>query len=80
MPILQVRNLPSEIYNKLRLKAKEENRSIAQQTVVILKEGLGLKGNYKLRRKALLENIAKYKFPAVDKIDVIELIREDRNR
>ena len=34
MPALQVRNFPEELYDELREKARRENRSIAQQTIV----------------------------------------------
>ena len=80
MPTLQVRDLPEDIYIKLNLLANEENRSIAQQTIVLLREGLGLHKNNKLRRKALLEELANKKYPNIKRIDVIHLIREDRDR
>ena len=80
MPTLQVRDLPEDIYIRLNMIATEENRSIAQQTIVLLRESLGLHKNNKLRRKALLEKLNKEKFPEAKKIDVVQLIREDRNR
>lgn len=80
MPTLQVRDLPEDIYIKLNMIATEENRSIAQQTIVLLRESLGLHKNNKLRRKALLETLKKGKFPETKNIDVVQLIREDRNR
>ncbi len=57
MATLQVRDLPEDIYIKLNMIANEENRSLAQQTIVLLKESLGLHTNNKLRRKALLLKI-----------------------
>ena len=80
MPTLQVRNLPEDIYIKLNMLANEENRSIAQQTIVLLKESLGLHRNNKLRRKALLEELSQRKYPETDNVDVVQLIREDRER
>ena len=80
MPTLQVRDLPEDIYVKLNLLANEENRSIAQQTIVLLREGLGLHKNNKLQRKALLEKLEEKKYPDTKQIDVIRLIREDRDR
>ena len=80
MPTLQVRDLPEDIYVKLNMLANEENRSIAQQTIVLLREGLGLHKNNKLRRKALLEKLTEEKYPDTKEIDVIQLIREDRER
>ena len=80
MPTLQVRNLPEDIYVKLNMIAAEENRSIAQQTIVLLRESLGLHRNNKLRRKALLEDLSKKRYPDASKVDVVQLIREDRQR
>ena len=80
MPTLQVRDLPEDIYVKLNMLANEENRSIAQQTIVLLREGLGLHKNNKLRRKALLEKLSETNYPETKDIDLIRLIREDRER
>ncbi|MCK5675138.1 MAG: hypothetical protein KAH95_17290 [Spirochaetales bacterium] len=80
MPTLQVRDLPEDVYIKLNMIANEENRSIAQQTIMLLKESLGLHSNNKLRRKALLDKLSKKKYPNTDNVDVVKLIREDRDR
>jgi plasmid stability protein len=80
MPTLQVRDLPEDVYVSLNLLAAAESRSIAQQTIALLKEGLGLHENNRLRRKALLEMIAGRTYPATEGIDNVALIREDRER
>lgn len=80
MPTLQVRDLPEDIYIRLNAIAKEKNRSIAQQTIVLLKESLGLHINNKLRRKAILEKIEERPIPKGRVVDQVELIREDRER
>ncbi|MDO4400782.1 MAG: hypothetical protein Q4D27_07540 [Coriobacteriia bacterium] len=43
MPALQVKECPDELYERLRECAARENRSIAQQTVTILEEYLGMR-------------------------------------
>lgn len=80
MPTLQVRDLPEDVYLRLSMLAEEENRSITQQTIVLLKECLGLHRNNKLRRKALIKNIAGKKYPNSNNLDIAEMIREDRER
>jgi len=40
MPALQVRDMPDELYERLKARAAAERRSIAQQTVVCLEESL----------------------------------------
>ncbi|NQT57727.1 MAG: hypothetical protein HQ557_01970 [Bacteroidetes bacterium] len=80
MPTLQVRDLPEDVYLRLALLAKEENRSITQQTIVLLKESLGLHLNNKLRRKALISGIAANNYPDTMNLNIIDMIREDRER
>ena len=43
MPALQVKDCPIEVYERLRECAARENRSIAQQTLTILEEYLGMR-------------------------------------
>lgn len=40
MPILQVRDISEDLYEQLRVCAKQQNRSISQQTITILQEFL----------------------------------------
>ena len=40
MPLLQVREYPEDIYRKISYIAKNENRTIAQQVVVLLEKSL----------------------------------------
>jgi plasmid stability protein len=40
MPALQVREFPIDLYEELRVYAAQENRSIAQQTIVAVREYL----------------------------------------
>ena len=80
MPSLQIRDLPEDIYTKLCLIAKAENRSLAQQTIVLLRESLGLRGHARLRRNIFLENLEKDRFSDIADLDVVQMIREDRER
>jgi plasmid stability protein len=40
MPALQVRDFPADLYEKLKVRAKHESRSLSQQTIVALREHL----------------------------------------
>ena len=81
MPALQIRNLDQGIYDSIVVLAKEENRSIAQQTTVLLRSALKLDAKELQLRNALktIKNIQikepRHKFPTSE-----ELIREDRDR
>ncbi len=81
MPLLQVRDCPEDIYKKISLWAKKQNRTIAQQVISILEKGLQLEQPNIERRKALLDKIkAREISKEVNTIDDVALIREDRNR
>jgi len=81
MALLQVRDCPEDIYKKIALVAKKKNRTIAQQTVVLLEKGLGQEQSNIERRKQLLEKIKTRQIPdKVKEIDAVSLIREDRDR
>ena len=81
MPLLQVRECPEDIYRKITLVAKNENRTIAQQVVVLLEKSLGQKESNIERRKQLLARIENRKISKeVKALDAVALIREDRDR
>jgi hypothetical protein len=81
MPLLQVRDCPEDIYRKITLVAKNENRTIAQQVVVLLERSLGQKESNIERRKRLLAKIESRQIPnEVKAIDAVAMIREDRDR
>jgi hypothetical protein len=81
MPLLQVRECPEDIYKKVALTAKRQNRSIAQQVVVLLERGLGQEESNIERRRRLLNKLESRHIPVkVKAIDAVALIREDRDR
>ncbi len=81
MPLLQVRDFPADIYEEISFEAKRENRTIAQQTIVLIKKGLGEEISLKEKRQLLIEEIMKRDVPEAAKaIDNVKLIREDRDR
>jgi hypothetical protein len=81
MPLLQVRDFPADIYEEISFEAKRENRTIAQQTIVLIKKGLGEEISLKEKRRLLIEEIMKRDVPESAKaIDPVKLIREDRDR
>ena len=81
MPLLQVRECPEDIYKKVTYEAKRQNRTIAQQVIVLIEKGLGLEQSNVERRKAVLEKIENRIIPdEIKTIDEVALIREDRER
>lgn len=81
MPLLQVRDCPEDIYKKITIAAKKQNRTIAQQVVVLLEKSLGQEEPNIERRKQLLKKIQSFEISQEAKeIDEVVFIREDRNR
>ena len=81
MPLLQVRECPEDIYRKITYAAKSENRTIAQQIIVLLEKALGQEESNILRRKNILKKIQNRNFShEIKAINPVELIREDRDR
>jgi hypothetical protein len=81
MPSLQVRDIPKELYETIARVAQTENRSIAQQTIVLLKNALRLTDERIARRKSVLREIDSLNIEGADTFpDPAALIREDRDR
>jgi hypothetical protein len=81
MPLLQVRDCPEDVYKKIALVARRQNRTIAQQILVLLQKGLGQIEPNLERRRRVLETIDNRIVPAgAQKVDAVALIREDRDR
>ena len=81
MPLLQVRDCPEDIYKRISLTAKKQNRTIAQQVVVLLEKSLGQEQSNRERRKQLLRKIESRQISdEVKAIDAAAWIREERDR
>ena len=82
MPSIQVRDLPEQIYNKIKNNAQKDHRSLSQQAIVTLKKGLGIDENHKERRRILVDQIMSRRvaFDIAKLENPINLIREDRDR
>mgnify|MGYP006282257165 CR=1 FL=1 len=81
MPLLQVRDFPDDLYETLSRAAQHDNRSIAQETVVLIKQALGQREGRSARRKAVVEEIKSLSIENSDSFPApAGLIREDRDR
>ena len=81
MPSLQVREVPGDLYAQLQAKARAEHRSIAQQTIVLLREALSVSRSKKNERRTLLKRIGDRSLGNINNLpDSERLIREDRDR
>jgi plasmid stability protein len=81
MAILQIRDMPEDLYESLKLNAEKDHRSLAQQAIVLLGEALRGEGRNSTRRMEALKKIQSRKVETKSKnINIVELIQEDRGR
>ena len=79
MPTLQVRDLPQELYNQLSFLAEKEHRSLAQETIVLLKEGIENRLDNRERRKKILESFKGLGVDTKNLPSPEQMVREDRD-
>ena len=81
MPTLYVRDVPSELYERLRREAKSARRSLGGEAIELLRRGLSPRSGVSLEQ--LLQDAdrirAKHALPPGSPT-AAELIREDRDR
>lgn len=81
MALLQVRDCPDDIYQKISRVARREKRTIAQQIIVMLENSLGQETSNRERRLKVLDRISSREVSKeAQDIDAVALIREDRDR
>lgn len=82
MPTLQIRNLPQELYDKLKRSARKSKRSMTQEAILLLQNSLETNLEERKRRvtdlQALNEKVAKPEGANIE--EIIQWIREDRYR
>ena len=86
MPLLQVRDCPEDVYQKLRHRAESDNRSVHQETIVLLRSALELQdaGQYQSHLDRLCQRIndfnEQHPKTVLPSADWAAMIREDRER
>jgi len=81
MASLQIRDMPDDLYESLKLRAEQDHRSVVQQALVLLSEALKAGGCDSTRRIEALKKIQALKIETISKdVDLVALVREDRER
>jgi len=81
VPTLQVRDLPEDVYHRLQDLAESDHRSLAQETVVLLRDAIGARQSPRTRRHLVLAEMPTVILPDGKTLpDPVDLIREDRDR
>lgn len=82
MSTLHVRNVPQELYRRVRQAAERQNRSLSAVVVELLEEGVEQQ-SLRTRQRRLMSVIRRRRRrskPGPDASDSVRLIREDRRR
>ena len=80
MPILHVRNVPEELYERIQQRAHQEKRSISAEVIRLLEYGLR---ETERSQAEIIDAVRRRRFfrPAdVGAPDSLTLLREDRER
>jgi plasmid stability protein len=80
MSILHVRNIPSDLYERIRRQAHTQNRSISAHVVYLLERAVQESSR---SQDEILENIRRRRFYRPDQVDApdsLSLLRQDRQR
>jgi hypothetical protein len=81
MALIQVRDVPEQIYRRLVAAAEREHRSLAQQVVATLAVGLDVQVDSKTRRRRVIETAIGAECDTDKRLtDPARILREDRRR
>lgn len=80
MPILQIRDLPDDVYQGIAAAARSEHRSLSQQAVVELRKALGLAGAQQRSAQIIDTLRASGRRLSAGAPSPEVLVREDRDR
>ena len=82
MATLHVRNVPDELYGRLKQYAESENRSLNTQIINLLNQAIEYEAK-RSQQQQLLDEIRRRRFVYSNDVDVedsVTLLREDRKR
>jgi len=80
MPVLHLENVPNEVYKGLQHLAESNKRTVADEAVDLLREGLGQITGQRSQSELLAELRRRSFAPPIGTADAVELLREDRER
>lgn len=81
MPALQIRDLPDDLYERLKRLSEQEHRSLSAQATILLKQVLSEEDSSDERRREVVEQIDRQREDWTESIpDPAELVAEDRER
>lgn len=85
MYTIQLRNLPEDIYEAIKISASASRRSMTQEAIALIEEALKdkkLKQEYQVKKIKAIEKLKKLQreHPLGDVEDALKWIKKDRDR
>jgi antitoxin FitA len=80
MPILHVRNVPEELYERIQLRAQSQHRSISAEVLSLLRVALEASERPQGRILAEIRRRRFYRSADAGAPESVKLLREDRER
>lgn len=81
MPLLQVRDCPEDVYEKLVRVARNENRSVPQEIIVLLRHALEIQDSDRQRRLQVLKKLENLDLSSIKALpNSVKIIRENRDQ
>ncbi|MHB9132656.1 MAG: FitA-like ribbon-helix-helix domain-containing protein [Armatimonadota bacterium] len=80
MPNLLLRDVPEQVFDKLKKRANREHRSVPAETIHLLSEALALDELREKHREAMRSILERTKDKRPLPVDSLTLLREDRDR
>ena len=80
MPILHVRNVPPELYERLKRMAEEQNRSLSAQVITLLEQAIEMNLRSQAEIIASIRRRRTFQPAAIGAPESLELLRQDRER
>jgi plasmid stability protein len=80
MPILHVRNVPEDLYERIQQRAQSQHRSISAEVLSLLYDALEASERPQARVLGEIRRRRFYRPASADVPDSVALLREDRER
>lgn len=80
MPNLLIRNMPEEVYEIIKQRAKADRRSMPAEVIHLLTENITLEKNRQRHRQAMASIMERAQQKHPTGADSLEMLREDRER
>lgn len=80
MPNLLIRDMPEEVYERLKQRANADRRSIPAEAIHLLTDAITQDENRQKHRQAMASIIERTNYKQTTGVDSLQMLHEDRGR